>query len=326
MFVLAGDEDDEPQGLKPMNCPGHCIVFGHRARSFRELPLRMAEFGVLHRNEDSGALTGLSRVRKFVQDDAHLFCTQDQVKDEVMGCLDLMKTVYGLFHFAFDLELSTRPAKYMGELEVWDRAERELAEALDAYAGPGKWKTNAGDGAFYGPKIDIHVRDAIGRSWQTATVQLDFQLPISFNLRYLSEKGEMERPVIVHRAILGSIERFMGILIEHVAGLWPLWLSPRQVAVLTVVEADELVSYAHEVGARFTAAGFDVDVDVGGDTIKRKIRNAVVRHYNYIFVVGKSEVKNRTINVRSGRSNEVLGEKSIDDMIADLKARVDRHE
>ncbi|HLD77989.1 MAG TPA: threonine--tRNA ligase, partial [archaeon] len=322
MFTF--DCEGERFGLKPMNCPGHCVLFGHRIRTFKEMPLRMAEFGVLHRNELSGTLSGLTRVRRFAQDDAHIFCRPDQLQAEVLGCLDLMRFVYELFGLEFALELSTRPKKFMGEIEVWDRAEAELKTALDSFVGPSKWKLNPGDGAFYGPKIDIHVRDALGRNFQCATVQVDFQLPIKFDLHYQADNGEMVRPVIVHRAILGSLERFMGIIVEHLGGRWPLWLSPRQIAVLTVMNVPELNEYAEKVRARFHEEGFDIDLDAGGDKINKKVRNAEVRHYNYIFVIGRSEVANGTVNVRSGVSNEVLGEVPLEQQLSAMLDMVRR--
>merc|ERR1712168_28240 len=227
------DIEKEPFGLKPMNCPGHCIMFDQKARSYRELPLRMADFGVLHRNELSGALTGLTRVRRFQQDDAHIFCTPDQIKSEMAGALNFLKHVYQIFGFTYQLRLSTRPEKFLGDIKVWDMAEKGLQESLDSMDIP--WKLNPGDGAFYGPKIDITIKDALRRSIQCATIQLDFNLPERFNLLYSSGEGdEKVRPVMIHRAILGSVERMIAILIEHTAGKWPFWLSPRQAAIVPV--------------------------------------------------------------------------------------------
>uniref|UniRef100_A0A4W5N6P8 threonine--tRNA ligase n=1 Tax=Hucho hucho TaxID=62062 RepID=A0A4W5N6P8_9TELE len=211
--------------LKPMNCPGHCLMFSHRPRSWRELPLRLADFGVLHRNELSGTLTGLTRVRRFQQDDAHIFCTMEQIESEMKGCLDFLRCVYDVFGFSFQLQLSTRPEKYLGDIAVWNQAEKQLENSLNEFGEP--WKLNPGDGAFYGPKIDIKIKDAIGRYHQCATIQLDFQIPIRFNLTFVG-------PVIIHRAILGSVERMIAILTENYAGKWPLWLSPRQVMFVPV--------------------------------------------------------------------------------------------
>ncbi|CAL1530765.1 unnamed protein product [Lymnaea stagnalis] len=216
--MFSFDCEKEKYALKPMNCPGHCLMFDHRVRSWRELPLRFADFGVLHRNEVSGALSGLTRVRRFQQDDAHIFCRRDQIKEEIMSCLEFLSSVYGKFHFTFHLKLSTRPDKFLGEKEVWDTAEKQLEETLNAFGH--KWELNPGDGAFYGPKIDITINDALKRSHQCATIQLDFQLPERFNLTYMNDKQEKERPVIVHRAILGSVERMIAILCESFGGKW----------------------------------------------------------------------------------------------------------
>eukprot|EP01087_Luapelamoeba_hula_P000675 TRINITY_DN10501_c0_g1_i1.p1 TRINITY_DN10501_c0_g1~~TRINITY_DN10501_c0_g1_i1.p1 ORF type:complete len:607 (-),score=68.43 TRINITY_DN10501_c0_g1_i1:131-1951(-) len=232
MFTFQCDNQDF--ALKPMNCPGHCLLFGHRSRSYRELPLRVADFGVLHRNELSGALTGLTRVRRFQQDDAHIFCMPSQIEAEITSCLGFMQHVYGIFGYEFDLELSTRPENFLGEVELWNKAEAQLKAVLEAFGKP--WILNPGDGAFYGPKIDIHIRDALRRSHQCATIQLDFQLPIRFELEYMTGEvgAEVERPVMIHRAILGSVERMFAILVEHTGGKWPFWLSPRQVIIIPI--------------------------------------------------------------------------------------------
>lgn len=214
--------EKETFALKPMNCPGHCLMFDLRNRSWRELPLRMADFGVLHRNELSGALSGLTRVRRFQQDDAHIFCTSDQIRSEIDGCLDFLKHTYDIFGFTFDLVLSTRPEKYLGELAVWDEAEKALAESLNKFGQP--WKLNPGDGAFYGPKIDITVQDALRRNFQCGTIQLDFQLPLRFNLNYVTDSGEKKHPVMIHRAVLGSLERFIAIITENFAAKFPFWV------------------------------------------------------------------------------------------------------
>mmetsp|Transcript_13697 Transcript_13697/g.43295 ORF Transcript_13697/g.43295 Transcript_13697/m.43295 type:complete len:719 (+) Transcript_13697:127-2283(+) len=314
--------ESQEYGMKPMNCPGHCLMFDHRVRSYRELPLRMADFGVLHRNELSGALSGLTRVRRFQQDDAHIFCMESQVEDEVGGVLNMLDECYGIFGFTFDLELSTRPEKFLGEVEVWDRAEANLASALDKYCKPKgmEWKINPEDGAFYGPKIDITVYDALKRKFQCATVQLDFQLPIRFDLTYLtSEAGKRERPVMVHRAILGSVERMFAILLEHYGGKWPLWLSPRQVCIVPVSE--KMFDYAHKVRAEIFAAGFEVEVDVTDRKLQKKVREAQLEQWNYILVVGEEEVNSQTVNIRT-RDNVVHGTKSVADLIAELSGEV----
>ncbi|CAI5496641.1 unnamed protein product [Closterium sp. Naga37s-1] len=285
MFVF--DVEKQEFGLKPMNCPGHCLMFAHRVRSYRELPLRFADFGVLHRNELSGALTGLTRVRRFQQDDAHIFCEESQVEAEVSDVLDFLQTVYGIFGFTFDLELSTRPEKHLGEVETWDRAEAALTQSLNAFGRP--WQINAGDGAFYGPKIDITVYDALKRKHQCATIQLDFQLPIRFKLEYSAddEAAGRKRPVIIHRAILGSVERMFAILLEHFAGKWPFWLSPRQVTVCPVSE--KYSQYATKVRDEIHAAGFDVEADLSDRKLQKKVREAQLAQFNYILVVGAEE-------------------------------------
>jgi threonyl-tRNA synthetase len=297
-------------GLKPMNCPGHCLMFGNRTRSYRELPMRLADFGVLHRNEYSGALSGLTRVRRFQQDDAHIFCRPDQVSAEISAFLKMMGEVYGVFGLDYKMALSTRPEGYLGEVEVWDAAEASLQQALD---GSGhEWELNPEDGAFYGPKIDITVFDALRRRFQCATVQLDFQLPIRFGLQYVDEHGEYARPVIVHRAILGSVERMFAILTEHYAGKWPLWVSPRQVMVVPI--SDRAYEYANEVRGVVRAAGLHVDVDLADRKMQKKVREAQVAQYNYILVVGEKEKEERTVNVRT-RDNQVHGMHALDAVV-----------
>lgn len=309
--MFSFDVEKETFALKPMNCPGHCLMFDHRPRSWRELPLRLADFGVLHRNELSGALTGLTRVRRFQQDDAHIFCAMEQISEEILGCLDFLRHVYEVFGFTLQLNLSTRPTNYLGDVALWDQAEKQLAESLDAFGQA--WKLNPEDGAFYGPKIDITIMDALRRQYQCATIQLDFQLPIRFNLAYISESGEKKRPVIIHRAILGSVERMIAILTENYGGKWPFWISPRQAIVVPV--APQFDDYALKVKNEVYEAGFmcDVDLDVGA-TMNKKIRNAQLAQYNYIFVVGEKEVTANTVNVRT-RDNKVHGEHTVADVI-----------
>ncbi|KAK0713804.1 threonyl-tRNA synthetase [Lasiosphaeria miniovina] len=356
MFIL--DVDKEQFGLKPMNCPAHAMMFRHRERSHKELPLRLADFGVLHRNEASGALSGLTRVRRFQQDDAHIFCREDQIGTEVADLFDFMRSFYGLLGLTFKLKLSTRPEKYMGEIETWNQAEARLKEALDDFATSTagvSWELNAGDGAFYGPKVDIAVLDCLQRPWQCATIQLDFQQPINFSLEYQTaegvrqdqikpdsskpdpskpapawkadsqkvdapkneeetgagdhEKGKKKpllvkkplspgcaRPVMIHRAMAGSIERFTAILCEHFAGKWPFWLSPRQVIVIPVGMG--FLDYAKEVALLLKKEHFHVDVDSTGNTLQKKIRNGQLAQYNFCFVVGDDEMKNRKVNIR----------------------------
>ncbi|KAL4127246.1 hypothetical protein QTP88_011427 [Uroleucon formosanum] len=313
--MFSFDVEKETYALKPMNCPGHCLMFDHRNRSWRELPLRMADFGVLHRNELSGALTGLTRVRRFQQDDAHIFCTTEQIGQEMMSSLDFLRHVYTVFGFTFHLRLSTRPEKYLGDLEMWENAEKQLADSLNSFGEP--WTLNPGDGAFYGPKIDITISDALKRQHQCATIQLDFQLPIRFNLNFISESGEKKRPVIIHRAIFGSVERMIAILTESFAGKWPFWLSPRQVVVIPV--GPQFDEYSEKVKKEIYEAGFLCDVDVDhGDTLNKKIRNAQLAQYNFILVVGDKEKTANTVNVRT-RDNNVHGEFSIEETIQRLQ-------
>ncbi|XP_074935383.1 threonine--tRNA ligase 1, cytoplasmic isoform X2 [Phalacrocorax aristotelis] len=313
--MFSFEVEKEVFALKPMNCPGHCLMFDHRPRSWRELPLRLADFGVLHRNELSGALTGLTRVRRFQQDDAHIFCAMEQIEEEIKSCLHFLRTVYDVFGFSFKLYLSTRPEKYLGDIEVWNQAEKQLENSLNDFGE--KWELNPGDGAFYGPKIDIQIKDAIGRYHQCATIQLDFQLPVRFNLTFVSHDGnDKTRPVIIHRAILGSVERMIAILTENYGGKWPLWLSPQQVMVVPVGPACD--EYAQKVRQHFHDAGLMADVDVDpGCTLNKKIRNAQLAQYNFILVVGEKEKTSGTVNIRT-RDNKVHGERTIADTVERL--------
>ncbi|EGF83910.1 hypothetical protein BATDEDRAFT_18299 [Batrachochytrium dendrobatidis JAM81] len=295
MFAL--DVEKEKFALKPMNCPGHCLIFKNRDRSYRELPLRLADFGVLHRNEASGALSGLTRVRRFQQDDAHIFCRLDQIGTEMEGCLDFLKHIYSIFGFTFELKLSTRPENFLGEIATWDQAEKLLEEALNKFGST--WSLNEGDGAFYGPKIDIVISDALRRRHQCATIQLDFQLPDRFELEYRTDDpaNQFSRPVMIHRAILGSVERMIAILTENFAGKWPFWLSPRQVIVVPI--AVPFNEYATKVANQLYAAGLYAEADVSDLTLKKKIRNAEIAQWNFIFVVGEEEEKSDSVNCRN---------------------------
>jgi threonyl-tRNA synthetase len=307
----AGSVVDEPEvGLKPMNCPGHCVIFASASRSYRELPLRLADFSPLHRNEASGALSGLTRARLFHQDDAHIFCTPDQVAGEITSCLAFVRSAYERFGLPVSLRLSTRPALFVGDVAEWDRAEAALKAALDGSRLP--WVLNEGDGAFYGPKIDVAVTDAIGRQHQTATVQLDFQLPKRFSLEYTGEDGARHTPVMVHRAVLGSVERLMAILIEHHAGKWPLWLSPRQVLVCTVSDAFE--AHAKAVLVELKAAGYEADMHLQGGTISKKVRDGVMLGYNYVAVIGAREAEAGTVALRSRDTNKDVGNLTIPEL------------
>ncbi|KAM3827903.1 threonine--tRNA ligase 1, cytoplasmic-like [Vipera latastei] len=314
--MFSFEAEKEVFALKPMNCPGHCLMFAHRPRSWREMPLRLADFGVLHRNELSGTLGGLTRVRRFQQDDAHLFCTMEQIEEEMKGCLHFLQSVYAVFGFTFQLHLSTRPSNFLGEKEIWDQAEKQLQNSLDDFGEP--WKLNPGDGAFYGPKIDITIKDAIGRYHQCATIQLDFQLPLRFNLTYAGKDGnDRTRPVIIHRAILGSVERMMAILAENYSGKWPFWLSPRQVMVVPVGPTCE--EYARQVCNAASEAGLMADVDLDqSSTLNKKIRNAQLAQYNFIFVVGEKERAGSAVNVRT-RDNKIHGEVLLSSALEKLK-------
>ncbi len=308
MFTF--DVEKESFGLKPMNCPGHCLLYKSRERSYRELPWRVADFGVIHRNEFSGALSGLTRVRRFQQDDAHIFCTEDQIEKEIGGVFDFLQKIYGVFGFEFKMELSTRPEKYVGEVATWDRAEKNLENALNKFLGKGKWELNPGDGAFYGPKIDIVISDALKRWFQCATIQLDFQLPQRFGLEYKSETNAkdtaMAKPVMIHRAILGSVERMTAILTEHYKGKWPMWLSPRQVLVVPV--GVKYFGYAEELKEKLTKEhGFYADVDVSGNTLQKKVRSGQMLQYNFIFIVGEQEQEEQSVNVRNRDIQEEQG-------------------
>ncbi|KKA19771.1 Threonine--tRNA ligase [Rasamsonia emersonii CBS 393.64] len=315
MFKL--DVEKREWALKPMNCPGHFILFSHRERSYRELPLRIADFGVLHRNEASGALSGLTRVRKFQQDDTHIFCTPEQISSEIEGLFDFLKSIYGLFGFTFKLKLSTRPEKYLGDLETWNYAEEQLKLALTKFKG-NDWTINEGDGAFYGPKIDITIADALKREFQCATIQLDYQAPLNFKLEYMTnEKVQADqedskaqsggkagepgpgraRPVVIHRAIIGSFERFLGILTEHFGGKWPFWISPRQILIVPVMPA--VNDYVLELQQILRGDKLNVDVDISGNTLQKKIRTGQLAQYNFIFVVGAQEKESRSVNVRN---------------------------
>uniref|UniRef100_A0A7S1KPI9 Probable threonine--tRNA ligase, cytoplasmic n=1 Tax=Percolomonas cosmopolitus TaxID=63605 RepID=A0A7S1KPI9_9EUKA len=302
MFQL--NIDNQIHCLKPMNCPGHCLVFKHLKRSYRELPVRFSERGILHRNELKGALGGMTRLRRFQQDDAHIFCRSDQIEDEMDGCLKFMKHIYGLFGFEFKLFLSTRPETYIGDIEVWNNAEEMLQKSLENFGS--EWEKDVGGGAFYGPKIDITIRDSLGRSHQCATIQLDFNLPERFELDYADEEQTMQRPVIIHRAVYGSYERFMAILTEHIKGKWPFWLSPRQVCILPVVP--KFNEYAEKVAEQLSAAGVICEVDGSKNRIQKKVLNAQKEQWNFLLVVGAAEEESNTANVRIRDCDNPLGE------------------
>lgn len=287
--------DEYEYAIKPMNCPGGMLLYKHRPHSYRELPIRAAEVGLVHRHEMSGVLSGLFRVRAFHQDDAHIFMTPDQISDEIVGVLSLTERMYSTFGLGFHLELSTRPAKSIGTDEQWELATEGLRSALDRYGK--EYQLNEGDGAFYGPKIDVHIKDALGRTWQCGTIQLDMSLPERFDLSYVAPDNDKHRPIMIHRTIFGSIERFLGILIEHFAGKFPLWMTPIQVAVLPI--NDELIPYAQEVRADLEERGLRVEVDDRTESLNKKVREAQLKYIPLILTVGRKEQESGDFSVRT---------------------------
>ena len=309
--------DDEDFAIKPMNCPGGILVYESEPRSYRDLPLRMGELGLVHRHEKSGQLHGLMRVRCFTQDDAHIFMTPEQVRDEIKGVVKLINEVYSLFGFKYHVELSTRPEDSMGSDEDWDMATEALRGALDDLGLP--YVVNEGDGAFYGPKIDFHLEDSIGRTWQCGTIQLDFQLPLRFNLEYTGADGEKHRPIMIHRVIFGSIERFIGILIEHFAGAFPTWLAPVQVKVLPI--SDKYMDYAQKVLDELNNSGVRAEIDTRAEKIGYKIREAQMKKIPYMLVVGAKEEEDGLVSVRS-RFEGDEGQKTLADFLAAIKMEI----
>ena len=309
--------DDQDYAIKPMNCPGGVLVYASEPRSYRDLPLRMGELGIVHRHEKSGQLHGLMRVRCFTQDDAHIFMTPEQIKDEIKGVAQLIDSVYKLFGFKYHVELSTRPEDSMGSDEDWEMATDGLRSALDEMGLD--YVVNEGDGAFYGPKIDFHLVDAIGRTWQCGTIQLDFQLPQRFELEYIGADGEKHRPIMIHRVAFGSIERFIGILIEHFAGAFPTWLAPVQVKVLPI--SDKYMDYAEKVKAALDAENIRAEVDTRSEKIGYKIREAQKNKIPYMLVVGQKEEEEGAVSVRS-RFKGDEGQASLDSFIENIKKEI----
>ena len=353
MFMLKSDGCG--MALKPMNCPGHYMLFKSKIRSYRELPLRFAEFGILHRNELAGALSGLSRCRRFCVDDSHIFCAESQIQSEILNNLQFVKDIYSMFNLQYKFFLSPRPENYLGDDELWEKAELQLKEALDQFGEP--WEENPGDGAFYGPKIDIVLYDSMSRPHQCASIQVDFQAPIRFNLMYKSDndnfipqnvsenqediieqregkyfdfppdeydkehfklklqplKPGYERPVVLHRAVLGSIERFISILIEHIEGKWPFWLSPRQAIVIPISE--KFSEYAHKVHKALKFNGIHSSIDESDARVNKKIRNAQLAQFNYMLVVGQEEMESGEVDVRSRENGQRIGKFKVDDLI-----------
>ncbi len=316
MYFTTAEERE--YAVKPMNCPGHCIMFGSQKHSYRELPIRYADFGRLHRFERSGVTHGLTRVRTFCQDDAHIYCTTEQIKTEMADFLALLKEVYDTFGFeGMRVALSTRPEKRLGSDEIWDAAEGALAEALDEAGMP--YTLNPGEGAFYGPKIEFQILDALKRPWQLGTLQVDYMMPERFDLTYTRPDGGEGRPIMLHRAILGSLERFMGILVEHTAGAFPAWLAPVQVAILPIT--DRAHAFAGEAAARAKAQGFRVDLDLRNESLKAKIRDAQLAKVPYMLVIGDREAEAGNVSVRHRHRGD-LGVQALDDFLATLAAEV----
>lgn len=319
MYTTVIDEQD--YAIKPMNCPGGVLIYASEPRSYRDLPLRVGELGLVHRHEKSGQLHGLMRVRCFTQDDAHIFMTPEQIKDEIKGVVALINEVYSLFGFQYHVELSTRPEDSMGSDEDWEMATDALRSALDELELP--YVVNEGDGAFYGPKIDFHLVDCIGRTWQCGTIQLDFQLPQRFELEYIGADGEKHRPIMIHRVVFGSIERFIGILIEHFAGAFPTWLAPVQVRVLPI--SDKYMDYANSVKEKLDEAGIRVELDTRSEKIGYKIREAQTAKIPYMLVVGQKEAEEGTVSVRSRAAGDE-GAKELDAFIADVLKEIETKE
>ncbi|AIQ23536.1 threonine--tRNA ligase [Paenibacillus sp. FSL H7-0737] len=309
--------DETKFALKPMNCPGHMMIYKNNLHSYRELPIRIAEFGQVHRHEFSGALNGMMRVRTFCQDDAHLFVLPEQIEDEISRVISLIDHIYQVFGFEYKIELSTRPADYMGSEELWDLAEQSLQSVLDNLGI--EYRVNEGDGAFYGPKIDFHILDALKRSWQCGTIQLDWQMPEKFDLTYIGEDNLKHRPVVIHRAVYGSIDRFMGIITEHYAGAFPLWLAPVQAKLLPVSE--NYVAYAFQVKQSLEQAGIRVEVDIRNEKLGYKIREAQLEKAPYMLVLGENEKNSGSVSVRK-RGEGDLGSKSIQEIIEQINKEI----
>ena len=312
--------DEEPYAVKPMNCPGGLLVYKNRPYSYRDLPLKIAEMGMVHRHEKSGVLHGLFRVRMFTQDDAHVYCTPEQLEDEIIHIIDLIHEVYTVFGFdQYQLELSTRPEKSIGSAEMWAKAESALQNALETKGLP--FQINEGDGAFYGPKIDYHIQDSLGRTWQCGTIQVDFSMPERFGLEYTGPDGEKHRPVMIHRAVLGSLERFMGILIEHYGGAFPLWLAPVQCIIIPISEKHH--AYAKDIRQKMQAARIRVELDDRNEKMGYKIREAETKKINYMCIVGDKEAENGSVSLRKRKEGDI-GSLLINDVIDNLLDEINR--
>lgn len=311
------NQDGVEYALKPMNCPEHCLVFSEGIHSYRDLPIRYSEYERLHRWELSGAVHGLMRVRGLCQDDAHLFCTEEQIESEIMGVLRLLDQTYSTLGLTYKVKLSTRPDEYMGDLELWNKAEATLEDTLKQMGAD--YIINPGDGAFYGPKLDFDITDSLGRTWQCATLQLDFQLPIRFDLNYVDKDGSNKRPIIIHRAIFGSLERFIGILIEHFAGAFPTWLAPEQVRLMTL--ADRHIEFAEQVKEKLLDHDIRATVDSSHEKLGYKIRQGQMQKVPYMLVVGDREAENNSVGVRSREAGD-LGTKTVDEFVAEILAEI----
>ena len=315
MYTTKIDEQDF--ALKPMNCPGGMLVYKSKMHSYKDLPIRMGELGLVHRHEKSGQLNGLFRVRCFTQDDAHIFCLPEQIESEIINLMHLINQVYSLFGFTYTVELSTRPENSMGSDEEWATAENALKKALEHENM--EYVINEGDGAFYGPKIDFHIKDSLGRDWQCGTIQLDFQMPERFDLTYIGQDGEKHRPVMLHRVVFGSIERFIGVLIEHYAGAFPTWLAPVQVKILTI--SDKQKAYANKIVEKLMNEGIRVELDDREEKIGYKIREAQLQKITYILIVGDKEVETNAVGVRARKDGDI-GQMPIDEFICKIKAEI----
>ena len=315
MYTTKIDEQDF--ALKPMNCPGGMLVYKSKMHSYKDLPIRMGELGLVHRHEKSGQLNGLFRVRCFTQDDAHIFCLPEQIESEIINLMHLINQVYSLFGFTYTVELSTRPENSMGSDEEWATAENALKKALEHENM--EYVINEGDGAFYGPKIDFHIKDSLGRDWQCGTIQLDFQMPERFDLTYIGQDGEKHRPVMLHRVVFGSIERFIGVLIEHYAGAFPTWLAPVQVKILTI--SDKQKAYANKIVEKLMNEGIRVELDDREEKIGYKIREAQLQKIPYMLIVGDKEVETNAVGVRARKDGDI-GQMPIDEFICKIKAEI----
>lgn len=318
MFVLE-DSDGKEQALKPMNCPNAIKIYASKLRSYKDLPLRFNDIDVIHRNEKSGQLNGLFRVRMFRQDDAHNFITQDQIGSEIKDIIEIAKYLYGIFGLDFELTLSTRPDDFMGDIELWNEAESNLRDVLDELCGKDQYRINEGDGAFYGPKIDIKMKDCLGREWQMGTVQVDFQLPLRFNLSYIDSNGDKKTPILIHRALFGSFERFIGIITEHFAGAFPAWLAPIQVKVLPI--SDNQKAYAEKVVAELAANGIRVELDDRQEKIGYKIREAQLSKVPYMLILGEKEMEAGAVGVRARKEGDI-GAMPLNDFISKLQEEI----